>query len=210
MSNTKCIPGDIVKLAGIEFVVLDDMTPENEDEQVLLILALKSQGISKFGTGNSYINSDLESSIMQWLGKLAQNLDKEHGIQRVGLVPRCIDLTTLNGYKGYGVGHVVAAPLTLDEVRKYADIIPNSDASYWLATGYAGPHQSQHGSVLVVSNNGFVSDVRCYQPCGMRPALVAPSSLLKKSNDVDEAKTADLSGFTTEELLTELSRRTKN
>ena len=47
-------PGDIVKLGGIEFVVLaNNMGGSYEEPQTLFILALKSQGRSQFGKSNT-------------------------------------------------------------------------------------------------------------------------------------------------------------
>ena len=65
-------PGDIVKLGGIEFVVLDNnMAGSSAEEEALLILALKSQGRSQFGNDNNYTNSDLRDAVCDWLDTLA-------------------------------------------------------------------------------------------------------------------------------------------
>ena len=71
MKNT-CIshkPGDIVQLAGIDFVVLEDRGPfngegENHD---LFILALEGQWESRFGDTNNYAESELRRRTAAWL-----------------------------------------------------------------------------------------------------------------------------------------------
>lgn len=190
-------PGDIVRLAGIEFVVLDNnMAGSSSDEEVLLILATKSQGDSRFGDNNNYAESDLLKAVRDWLNEL-----EGKGVDIYKLRSRRLDLTTLDGYKGYGTMEVHAAPLTIDEARKYAEVIPNCDDLTWLVTGWGGPGHLGESNVLVVYSNGdwysFAHSSR-----GIRPALVLPSSLL--DSESDETGLEDVS---TEDLLEDIRRR---
>ena len=99
-------PGDIVALAGTRFVVLD----------------VERRGKSEFGSSNNYAESDLKKAVDKWLEDMGKK-----GLDNAKLIPREIDLTTLDGSGRYGKLSVKAAPLTLDEARKYADIIPNAE-----------------------------------------------------------------------------------
>lgn len=94
-----------------------------------------------------------------------------------------------------------AAPLTMDEARKYADIIPNCDDACWLATGWGGPEHYGATSALGVSTNGYWNYSGCSSSYGIRPALVISSLLLASKEE------PDLSEASTEELLEELRRR---
>ena len=54
-------PGDIIEFAGSKFVVLDDLSPFNGEDEAhdLFILSLESQGESRFGDSNNYAESEL-------------------------------------------------------------------------------------------------------------------------------------------------------
>ena len=129
-------PGDIVTLAGTRFVVLD-VERRGSLPDSLFLLALEPVGTSEFGSSNNYAESDLKKAVDKWL----EDMDKR-GLDNAKLIPREIDLTTLDGSGCYGKLSVKAAPLTLDEAREYADIIPNAERWCWLATGWSGPSKS--------------------------------------------------------------------
>ena len=128
-------------------------------------------------------------------------MDK-NGLDIAKLIPREIDLTTLDGSGCYGKLSVKAAPLTLDEARKYADIIPNAERWCWLATGWSGPSKSDGDLALYVYTNGGWVNVSCSDSHGIRPALKAPSILFE-----DSAAGLDLSKIPTDDLLQEIHRR---
>ena len=126
-------PGDIVTLAGTRFVVLDverrgSLPASNWPKcsgrmpDSLFLLALESVGASEFGSSNNYAESDLKKAVDKWLEDMGKR-----GLDNAKLIPREIDLTTLDGSGCYGKLSVKAAPLTLDEAREYADIIPNAE-----------------------------------------------------------------------------------
>lgn len=95
-----CKPGEIVQLAGIDFMVLEDLTPFNGDgdEHDLFVLAVDSQGTSRFGDTNNYAESDLRKATEKWLTEKLY----DHGCNPDYIKSRKLDLTTLEGYKGYG------------------------------------------------------------------------------------------------------------
>lgn len=111
-------PGDIITLADVKFAVLDIIDGN------LFVVALTNQGDSRFGDSNNYASSTLRNAVENWL----EGLDIDTDL----VVEREIDLTTLDGYKGYGKLKVKAAPLTMDEARKYAELIPDPDSWSWL------------------------------------------------------------------------------
>lgn len=197
-------PGDIIEFAGSKFVVLDILDPSREVPEGhgyidngpdLFILSLESQGESRFGDSNNYAESELRRRTAAWLDDLLA-----HGVDPDLIRSRTLDLTTLDGHGKYGELAVKAAPLTMDEARKYADIIPNCGDACWLATGWGGPEFYGATHALSVYTNGYWGNSHCSVSYGIRPALVI-SSLLLSSEE------SDLSDISTEELLEELRRR---
>lgn len=190
-------PGDIVTLAGTGFVVLD-VERRGSLPDSLFLLALESVGASEFGSSNNYAESDLKKAVDKWLEDMGKR-----GLDNAKLIPREIDLTTLDGSGCYGKLSVKAAPLTLDEARKYADIIPNAERWCWLATGWSGPSKSDGDLALCVySHGGWDSLSYCSDSNGIRPALKAPSILFE-----DSEAGLDLSKIPTDDLLQEIHRR---
>lgn len=189
-------PGDIVTLAGTEFVVLD-VEHRGTLPDSLFILAKNTVGSSNFGRFNDYEDSDLRMAVEEWL----KGMEKK-GLDLDRIIPREIDLTTLDGCTLYGKLDVKAAPLTLDEARRYASRIPNADSWYWLATGWSGPLKGDKGNALYVYSNGGWGGSRCSSSRGIRPALKIPSDLL-----LDSADKPDLSEVPTDTLLEEIRRR---
>ena len=208
MKNT-CIshkPGDIVQLAGIDFVVLEDRGPfngegENHD---LFILALEGQGESRFGDTNNYAESDLKGQVEGWLYRLTEKMAGDGRESDIDLIrTRTISLTTLDGYKGYGELEVKAAPLTLDEARRCAEFMPDPDTASWLATGWGGPKHYGAELAWLANSNGGLGNGYCSDSCGIRPALVISSLLLASEEGID------LSEVPTDKLLEEIRRRTE-
>ena len=198
-------PGDIIEFAGSKFVVLDILDPSSgvpeghgytDNGPDLFILSLESQGESRFGDSNNYVESELRRRTAAWLDDLLA-----HGVDPDLLRTRTIYLTTMDGHGKYGELTVKAAPLTMDEARKYADVIPNCDDACWLATGWGGPGYFCATYALDVYANGSWVSGRCSHSYGIRPALVISSLLLASKEE------PDLSEASTEELLEELRRR---
>ena len=168
-------PGDIIQIAGKDFVMLDDFGPMDTEgfEHALFVMALESQGESRFGENNNYADSELRRRTAAWLDDLL-----DHGVDPDLIRSRTLNLTTLDGHGKYGELEVKAAPLTLDEARKYADIIPDCDDACWLATGWGGPGYFVATYALFVGSNGCWSNYYCSNSYGIRPALVISSFLL--------------------------------
>jgi len=97
-------------------------------------------------------------------------------------------VTLLDGYKDYGPLEVLAAPLTLDEHRKYSEVIPDPDKACWLATGLGGLKHLGSVRALCEGSIGFWDDCFC-------------------SYDIRTADEPDLSEYSTDVLLAEVRRR---
>nr|DAW45868.1 MAG TPA: hypothetical protein [Caudoviricetes sp.] len=192
-------PGDIVTLAGTRFVVLD-VERRGSLPDSLFLLALESVGASEFGNSNNYAESDLKKAVDKWLEDMGKR-----GLDNAKLIPREIDLTTLDGSGCYGKLSVMAAPLTLDEAREYADIIPNAEQWYWLATGWSNPGKSDSNLALCVNYNGVWSYNYCSNSDGIRPALKVQTDIIDSSADK-----LDMSEVPTDVLLEEIHKRIVN
>ena len=164
---------------------------------ILFLLTLESVGDSVFGISNNYAESDLKKAVDKWLEDMGKM-----GLDNAKLIPSEIDLTTLDGSGCYGKLSVKAAPLTLDEAREYAYIIPNAEQWCWLATGWSGPSKSDGDLALCVNSGGDWVVRYCSESYGIRPALKAPSILFE-----DSEAGLDLSKVATDDLLREIRKR---
>ncbi len=87
-----------------------------------------------------------------------------------------MDLTALNGSKEYGTVECKVAPLTLDELRKYHDIIPKPEVWEWSATPWSTPCvEDDHSWVLGLGPSGYLYYNYCTRTSGSRPAFLIPS-----------------------------------
>lgn len=120
-------PGDIVTLAGTRFVVLD-VERRGSLPDSLFLLALESVGASEFGSSNNYAESDLKKAVDKWLEDMGKR-----GLDNAKLIPREIDLTTLDGSGCYGKLSVKTAPLTLDSKVSIATLARTAALAFALA-----------------------------------------------------------------------------
>ena len=110
--------GDIITVKGVKCVVLDEINGNP------FVIALDLDIKSPFGNSNNYKKSELRKCVESWF--------KDSGIKAI---VRDVDLTAMDGYKGYGELNTVVAPLTFDEYRKYNHILaPHIKNWFWLVT----------------------------------------------------------------------------
>lgn len=195
--KVECEPGEVIDIGGMKFVVLDVENGHDDCADTLFILALSGVGQSRFGLCNNYAESELRDAVGVWLERMELCC-----IKPSLLVKREIDLTTLDGYKDYGKLTVAAAPLTLDEARKYSEIIPNANQMCWLATGWSGLDNSDCEGVLGVESNGLWKQSSCLHIGGIRPALKVSADIF-----ADTPREKSLQDISTEDLLNEIHRR---
>lgn len=188
--------GDIVTLAGTEFVVLD-VERRWSLPDILFLLSKNTVGITKFGNSNNYAESALRTTVEEWLKDM-----KKKGLDLHRVLSREIDLTTLDGSGWYGELNVKAAPLTMDEVRKYSNVIPNTDNRYWLTTGWSGSQRPGWNRVLYIGTDGGLYRNYYSFQYGIRPALKISADFLN-----DAADAPDLSEVSTDTVLKETNRR---
>lgn len=178
--------GDIITVKGVKCVVLDEINGNP------FVIALDLTIESPFGNSNNYKKSELRKRVESWF--------KDTGIKAIA---RDVDLTAMDGYKGYGALNTVVAPLTFDEYRKYNHILtPHIKNWFWLVTPWGSPEKDSWASnrVCIVTYDGSADRNTYNVSTGLAPAFIL---------DRDQIYNKSLSDFTNEELLAELNKRLK-
>lgn len=150
-----------------------------------------------FGSTNNFAASSLRAHLNgPYLRSLTDGNPDE-------IITRTVDLTALNGSKEYGTCECKVAPLTLDELRKYHDILPLPERFEWSVTPWSTPKVNEDETwVMGLGSNGNVYNDGCTDTIGSRPAFLIPSSLIVEVED-----TNPLEQYSIRELAEELFRR---
>lgn len=178
--------GDIITVKGVKCVVLDEINGNP------FVIALDLDIESPFGNSNNYKKSELRKRIESWF--------KDIGIKAI---TRDVDLTAMDGYKGYGELNTVVAPLTFDEYRKYNHILtPHIKNWFWLVTPWGSPEKDNWASnrVCRVYVDGSADYFGYSSSDGLAPAFIL---------DRNQCFNKSLSDFTNDELIAELNKRLK-
>lgn len=186
-------PGKTVDYHGEPCLVLE----HRKDGTLMLHL---DQMTHAFGSSNNFAASSLRSHLNgPYLRSLTDGNPDE-------IITRTVDLTALNGSKEYGTCECKVAPLTLDELRKYHDIIPLPESFEWSVTPWSTPEVNEDDKwVMGLGSDGDISLDGCSYSYGSRPAFLIPSSLTVEAED-----TNPLEQYSTRELAEELFRRIAN
>lgn len=178
--------GDIITVKGIKCVVLDEINGNP------FVIALDLDIESPFGNSNNYKFSKLRECVETWFSKSS-----------IKAIARDVDLTAMDGYKGYGALNAIVAPLTFDEYRKYNHILtPHIKNWFWLVTPWGSPEKDSWASrfVCCVGGRGTV-DYEAYNTRGW----LAPAFILDRNQCFNKS----LSDYTNKELIAELNKRLK-
>ena len=185
-------PGQTVNYHGEPCLVLE----HRKDGTMLLHL---DQMTHAFGSSNNFAASSLRAHLNgPYLASLTDGIPDE-------IITRTVDLTALNGSKEYGSCECKVAPLTIDELRKYHDILPLPERFEWSVTPWSTPKVDENDTwVLGLNSNGYVDYVSCSYTFGSRPAFLVPSNLPV------EVEGNPLEQYSTRELAEEIFRRLPN
>ena len=189
-------PGKTVDYHGEPCLVLE----HRKDGTLMLHL---DQMTHAFGSTNNFAASSLRAHLNgPYLRSLTDGNPDE-------IITRTVDLTALNGSKEYGTCECKVAPLTLDELRKYHDILPLPERFEWSVTPWSTPKVNKVNEdetwVMGLGSNGNIYYSNCSNTYGSRPAFLIPSSLTVEAED-----TNPLEQYSTRELAEELFRRIAN
>lgn len=182
-------PGKTVDYHGEPCLVLE----HRKDGTLLLHLEQMSHA---FGSDNNFASSSLRAHLNgPYLRSLTDGNPDE-------VITRTVDLTALNGSKEYGTCECKVAPLSLDELRKYADIIPIPERFEWSVTPWSTPKVNEDDTwVMGLYSGGSIGSHCCANTYGSRPAFLLPS------NYTVEVEGNPLEQYSTRELAEELFRR---
>lgn len=185
-------PGQTVNYHGEPCLVLE----HRKDGTMLLHL---DQMTHAFGSSNNFAASSLRSHLNgPYLASLTDGNPDE-------IITRTVDLTALNGSKEYGSCECKVAPLTIDELRKYHDILPLPERFEWSVTPWSTPAVNEDDTwVMGLYPNGDIYYLSCYDSDGSRPAFLIPSNLPV------EVEGNPLEQYSTRELAEEIFRRLPN
>ena len=185
-------PGQTVNYHGEPCLVLE----HRKDGTMLLHL---DQMTHAFGSSNNFAASSLRAHLNgPYLASLTDGNPDE-------IITRTVDLTALNGSKEYGSCECKVAPLTIDELRKYHDILPIPERFEWSVTPWSTPAVNEDDTwVMGLNSNGNVHDDGCGYSDGSRPAFLIPSNLPV------EVEGNPLEQYSTRELAEEIFRRLPN
>lgn len=161
-----------------------------------LLLHLE-QMVRSFGGSNNFAASSLRSHLN---GPYLESLTDGNPAE---VITRTVDLTALNGSKEYGICECKVAPLTIDELRKYHDILPIPERFEWSVTPWSTPKVDEDDTwVLGLSSGGYISS-NCSYTYGLRPAFLIPSGFAVEVESEDNP----LKQYNTCDLVAELFRR---
>ena len=185
-------PGQTVNYHGEPCLVLE----HRKDGTMLLHL---DQMTHAFGSSNNFAASSLRAHLNgPYLASLTDGNPDE-------IITRTVDLTALNGSKEYGSCECKVAPLTIDELRKYHDILPIPERFEWSVTPWSTPAVNEDDTwVMGLYSYGDVGYDGCNGSYGSRPAFLIPSNLPV------EVEGNPLEQYSTRELAEEIFRRLPN
>lgn len=185
-------PGQTVNYHGEPCLVLE----HRKDGTMLLHL---DQMTHAFGSSNNFAASSLRAHLNgPYLASLTDGNPDE-------IITRTVDLTALNGSKEYGSCKCKVAPLTIDELRKYHDILPLPERFEWSVTPWSTPKVDEDDTwVLGLYSDGGIYRYYCNRSVGSRPAFLVPSNLPV------EVEGNPLEQYSTRELAEEFFRRLPN
>lgn len=185
-------PGQTVNYHGEPCLVLE----HRKDGTMLLHL---DQMTHAFGSSNNFAASSLRSHLNgPYLVSLTDGNPDE-------IITRTVDLTALNGSKEYGSCECKVAPLTIDELRKYHDILPVPERFEWSVTPWSTPAVNEDDTwVMGLYSGGNIDSCSCDDSDGSRPAFLIPSNLPV------EVEGNPLEQYSTRELAEEIFRRLPN
>ena len=166
--------GDTFELAGLTWKMLD------RTDKGIVCLAERIKDSFDFGTNNDW----KESSIRKYLNKeFYEKLVDEIGEDHVVTFERV--LTSLDGQKEYGSCEDKVSIISLDEYRKYRELIPNEKYWWWTLTPDSTKCNNDTSWVCIVSPGGGIYYDDCDDCIGVRPFCILKSNIFVSKVEED-------------------------
>ena len=171
---SKFKPGEIVRIGGYEFIVLE----HSGDTTAVIMKDLLNERVT-FGKNNNYDGSNVDDIC----NKFAKTMIEAVGDDNV--IEFTVDLTSDDGLKDYGKIKRKAALLTCELYRRYVYILDKfkPDKWWWLATAYSTPSHDNARWVKCVSPDGAISSDRYINNYGVRPFCILNSNIFVSKED---------------------------
>ena len=161
--------GDTFNIGKREFIVLE----HSGDTTAVLSKELIEDEVA-FGDTPDFVKSEVRKVLAEFGAELATEIGADAFIEHT------VDQTTLDGMKHYGVTKALMSLMTIDHVRKYADVLDKHkvDKWYWLVTPWSTPERGWKKAVCLVAPSGCVycSD-GYFSMGGVRPFCILKSDI---------------------------------
>ena len=127
---------------------------------------------------SNWENSGLRDYLNEgFLEKIAAEIGLEN------IIPFERNLLSLDGQTEYGKCEDKVSLLTVDEYRKYRNLIPNTkDYWWWLVSPWSTPCNDYKRAVSVVSSAGYIYYGFCDNYSGVRPVCIFSSSIFESGD----------------------------
>ena len=161
--------GDTFNIGDHEFIVLK----QSGDTTAVLSKTLVENSV-KFGDTPDFEKSNVKKILDKFAKKIANEIGDG------ALVTHTVNQTTLDGMSHYGISKAQMSLMTIDHVRKYAEVLDKhkSDKWYWLVTPWSTPDRGWETSMCCVAPSGFVyRNFSFYDYFGVRPFCILKSNI---------------------------------
>ena len=163
--------GDTFELAELTWKILD------RTDKGIVCLAERIKDSFNFRLNNDW----KESSIRKDLNKdFYENLVDEIGEDHVVTFER--DLISLDGQKEYGKCEDKVSIISLDEYRKYRELIPNAEYWWWTLTPDSTKCNGDTSWIRIVSPSGRIYRNGCNDRNGVRPFCIFSSAIFESED----------------------------
>lgn len=161
--------GDTFELADTTWKILDITSAG------YICLADNIEDMEFDSNSNNWENSGLRGYLN---GEFFEKMAAEIGSKNI--IPFERNLLSLDGQTEYGKCEDKVSLLTVDEYRKYRNLIPNTkDYWWWLVSPWSTPCNDYKRAVAVVSSAGIIYDYSCNNNVGVRPVCIFSSSIFE-------------------------------
>lgn len=160
--------GAIVEINGRKWKVLD------QTEKGFFCICEKID-IRKFdGESNNYANSDIRKYLNS---EVLKELEVAVGTENI--IPFERDLISLCGLKEYGTCEDKVSLISVDEYRKYRELLPKTGEWWWTLTPDSTAGNGDDVWVDIVSPSGYFNLIECNYYYGVRPVCIFSPSIFE-------------------------------
>lgn len=162
--------GNTFELAGLTWKIIDIT-----DKGYMCLADRIEESMVFDSDSNDWRSSDLREYLN---GDFFEELSESIGEDNI--IPFNRDLLSLDGQTEYVACKDNVSLLTVDEYRRYRNIIPNTDDYWWwMITPWSTPCNDYETGVAVVSPSGNVNSNNCCYDRGVRPFCIFSSSIFE-------------------------------